>query len=96
MNIYNVSLDAGLKRVFSHYISKEELILTEMPSIIPVYNTNTAHLNTLPADNHYLFTNTYRYKHIVVVDFDEYITPKQNNTYLQLVDILNQKHKNKF
>ena len=94
-NIYNVSLDAGLKRVFSHYISNEELIVNEMPSIIPVYNLDTAHLNTLPADNHCLFTNMYRYKHIVVVDFDEYITPKQNNTYSQLVDILDKKHKDK-
>ena len=94
-NIYNVSLDAGLKRVFTHYISNEELILNEMPSIIPVYNLDTAHLNTLPADNHCLFTNMYRYKHIVVVDFDEYITLKQNYTYSQMVDILNKKHKNK-
>ena len=94
-NIYNVSLDAGLERVFAHYLSNGELILHEMPSIIPRYDSVAAYLNTLPANNHCLFTNMYRYKHIVVVDFDEYITPKQNSSYSQLVDILNKTHENK-
>ena len=94
-NIYNVSLDANIKSVFTYYISKKELILNEMPSIIPRYDHIAAHLNTLPVDNHCLFTNMYRYKQIVVVDFDEFITPKQNITYSQLIDKLNAKHKNK-
>ena len=94
-NIYNVSLEANLKRVFSHYISNKELIVNEMPPIIPRYDYVTAHFNTLPANNHCLFRNMYRYKYFVVVDFDEYITPKQNNTYSQLVDILNTKYNNK-
>ena len=94
-SIYNVSIDASMNKVFAHYLSNKELIVHEMPPIVPRYDDIAAYLNTLPAENHCLFTNMYRYKHIVVIDFDEYITPKQNNTYSQLVGILNKSYNNK-
>ena len=94
-NIYNVSLAPSLKKVFSHYILNKELTVHEMPSVIPRYDDAAAYLNTLPANNHCLLTNMYRYKHMVVVDFDEFITPRKNVTYPQLVDILNQKNRNR-
>ena len=91
-NIYNVSLDESMGSVLQYYISSGDLILHHMSPIIPTTDDLTAYMNSLPILNHCLFTNMYRYEHIVIVDFDEFITPKgkKNTTYPQLVKYINE------
>ena len=96
-NIYNVSLSTNMNQVFRYYTSTKELVLNHMSPVIPNSGYVGAHLNTMPVLNHCLLKNMYRYQYIVVVDFDEYITPKSANihNYTQLMSMLDQKYNHK-
>ena len=93
-NIYNVSMDDSIVPVLQYYISSGDLILHNISPIIPTTDDLTAYMNSLPVLNHCLFTNMYRYEHVVIVDFDEFITPKgkQTKTYTELISVINQKY----
>ena len=94
-NLYNVSMSGSMKKVLGYYTSANDLILHQMPPVIPRYGEVTGYLNTLPSLNHCFFSNMYRYKHVVIVDFDEFITPKKEMTYAQLVKEIQKTNKGK-
>ena len=93
-NIYNVSMSASMNDVLQYYISTGDLILRHMSPIIPTDDDWTAYMNSLPTLNHCFFTNMYRYEHVVIVDFDEFITPKGERTlnYPELLTNIKKKH----
>ena len=91
-NIYNVSMSESMKDVLQYYTSTGDLTLHHMSPIIPKNDDLTAYMNSLPTLNHCFFSNMYRYKHVVIVDFDEFITPKEDRdiNYSVLVDTIKQ------
>ena len=94
-NIYNVSVSSSMKDVFRYYTSTGDLILHHMPPIIPKDDPLTVYMNSLPTLNHCFLTNMYRYEHVMVVDLDEFITPKgsEDMNYTVLVKNMKQKYK---
>ena len=94
-NIYNVSVSSSMKEVLQYYTSTGDLTLHHMSPIIPKSDDWTTYMNSLPTLNHCFFTNMYRYEHVIIVDLDEFITPKgsENINYTILVHNIKQKYK---
>ena len=94
-NIYNVSLSSSMQEVLQYYTSTGDLTLHHMSPIIPKSDDWTAYMNSLPTLNHCFFTNMYRYEHVMIIDLDEFITPKgsEDINYTVLVQNIKQKYK---
>ena len=92
-NIYNVSMHSSMQKVLQHYVSEGVLNLHHMPPIIPNDDALTAYMNSLPSLNHCLYTNMYRYKYLVIVDFDEFIIPKGKHVF-NYTDLMKRLHTN--
>lgn len=92
-NLYNASLEPGLERVLKYYDDNGMLRLWHMPPVKPEYTIKGADLNSPAAYNDCMLRNMYRYRFIVVLDFDEVIIPNKRCNYTQLLIKIDQNKK---
>lgn len=88
-NIYNTSIKPGIEDVFKYYSDKGMLKLRQMPPVKPDYTFKGGYLNSPASYNDCMLRNMYRYRYIVVIDFDEIIIPNKQCNYTELLRKIN-------
>ena len=88
VNIYTNKVDSDSMAVLSHYNRSGFVVLRELPSILPDSTEATILLNMSPSLNDCLYRNLYRYKKIIVTDFDEMIVPRTHGNYSALISAI--------
>ena len=83
--VYNNSLSTNAQAVFSHYANTDFLELRQSHNFMSDYGETTFHLHSSPVINDCMYRNMYRYKHIAILDFDEFMVPHANFTLLELI-----------
>ena len=89
VTIYNNSLAAESIRVFQHYQKEGFVDFRNAPDVMPDAGESTKWLNMAPVINDCMYRNLYRYKKILVTDLDEFITPRINQNYQQMINAIN-------
>ena len=85
INIYNATLSETMKPVFSYYENKGVLRVHQMAPPVEQLDEKAAKLGSHASLNDCMYRNMYKYKLIVVVDFDEVIVPRQHANYSELI-----------
>ena len=80
-NVYNASLSDDVTAVFGYYEELGVLRVHQMPPPVPDYSKRGAKLGSPASLNDCMLRNAYRFRHMVVIDFDEIIVPKQHDNY---------------
>ena len=88
INVYDSHINAAARQVLEHY---QEENLVRLHQSAPPLNTwckwcqKLAAISTL---NDCLYRNMYKYKHLMVIDFDEFLIPNEVNTIPALISFL--------
>lgn len=95
INVYNATLNlsAATNDVLAFYQRTGLLRVFQMPPPVNGTDIDAVKLASPASLNDCLMRNMYRYRHTVVVDFDEVILPRIHLTYSDLVLALNRVHR---
>ena len=85
VTVYNSSLNAEALNVLKHYTMEGFVDLRGMPIAVMEDGEGSFLLNMSPSLNDCMYSNLYRYKRIVVTDFDEMIVPAMHSNYSELL-----------
>ena len=82
---------------FQYYITKGWINLYQMPAPLPppagghyIRTYEQAHVTNL---NDCMYRNMYRYKYVVTVDFDEFVTPSNHTNYHDMMTAIDKRMK---
>ena len=92
VNAYNQSLDDATSRIFLHY-AKEGFV--NFRQTRPFWNaTGKTYVqpHKTPTINDCIYRNMYRYKKILVIDYDEVILPRMHKNFKDMLQAIDQDH----
>ena len=84
-NIYNGSISSDMNIVFNPYIEKGILRVFPMPPPINDFSKKGVKLGSPASLNDCMMRNWYRYKYIILLDFDEFIIPRMHSNYTSML-----------
>ena len=93
INIYNGSMPQNMRPLFKYYEEQGLLRLHQMPP--PHFNYNESGIRVaMPAStNDCMLRYMYRYKYIIVIDFDEVIMPRLDENYHDMLARIDKDYK---
>lgn len=84
-NIYDGNISANMTSVFDYYVNKGWLRVFSMPPPVADFSVKGVKLSSPASLNDCMLRNMYRYRYIVVIDFDEVIVPRLHQNYTELL-----------
>ena len=91
VGIYNNTLDQKTASLFQHYDKTGFVDFRQSWNFIPDPGSLTSHLHWSPVINDCMYRFMYSYHHIIVMDLDEVIIPKNVANYSQLLKQIDEK-----
>ncbi len=88
-NVYNGDLQPNLHDVFDYYTTKGILHIRPMPPPVDEKTVAAVKLSSPASLNDCMLTNMYRYRFIVVIDFDEFLVPRNHSGLSDLIAHIN-------
>ena len=87
INVYHVNMTAETLRVLRHFEENDTILrLHELPTVPQYESTRSGNKIGSPISlNDCMYRNTYRYRWVIVVDFDEVIVPRKQTNYSAMV-----------
>ena len=94
INVYHVALSNTTLGILQYYVQKGIVRLQSIPSV-PHYekNRNGNKIGSPISLNDCMYRNMYKYKWVVVIDFDEIIIPKKDNNYADMLKTIDKDEK---
>jgi hypothetical protein len=92
VNIYNGTITSESVELFNMY-KPSGLRVFNMPPPKPYYTRKGAKMSSPASLNDCMLRNMYRYRYIIVVDFDEFITPVNHLNYSSMLQSIDKYHK---
>lgn len=92
INIYNSSLANTSMQVLQSYVEEGIVVIREAPPPIQDWSYWPKKLSVIAALNDCLYRNMYRYRYVIVTDFDEFIIPSRHYNYADLFRNMNREH----
>ena len=81
INVYNGSMSTAMTPVFEYYEHTGVLRVHQMPPPTSDFGSRGTKLSSPASLNDCMLRNMYRYKYIIVIDFDEIIVPREHTNY---------------
>ena len=88
--VYNNSLAHQSLKVLEHYAKTDYLDLRQSHNFLSDRGEQTFHLHMSPVINDCMYRYMYRYKHIMVIDFDEVIVPHLGDSLVEVLRAIEQ------
>ncbi|ELU14600.1 hypothetical protein CAPTEDRAFT_211035 [Capitella teleta] len=85
INIYDAGM-TNMTKVFDYYKQQGLLRVFNMPPALNFTTYHTIKLSSPASLNDCMLRNTYRYRFMLVIDFDEFIVPRLHNNYSAMLD----------
>ena len=92
-NIYNGSMHQNLRPLFKYYEDQGLVRLHQMPPPQFDYSKMGVKLSMPASLNDCMLRNMYRYKYIIIVDFDEVIVPRLDENYHDMLARIDKDYK---
>ena len=93
INIYNGSMHQNMRPLFKYYEDQGLVRLHQMPPPQFDYSKMGAKLSSPASLNDCMLRYMYRYKYIIVIDFDEIIVPRLDENYHDMLARIDKEHK---
>ena len=93
VHIYNGTLDPGLNTLFQMYRKENRLFVHSMPPPKDIATKMGSKLASPASINDCMLRFMYRYRYILVIDFDEIIIPRKSRNLHDLIISANRHHK---
>jgi hypothetical protein len=87
-NIYNGSISSNMSSVFKYYSDRDVLRVFPMPPPINEFSERGAKLGSPASLNDCMMRNWYRYRYMIVIDFDEVIIPGSHDNYTSMLSAI--------
>ena len=81
VNIYNGTLSSSMDKVFRYYQREGILKIRQMPPPVDVFSREGSKLGSPASLNDCMLRNMYRYRFVVLLDFDEIIVPNSKDYF---------------
>ena len=92
-NIYDGNISANMTPVFDYYVGKGLLRVFAMPPPVADFSVKGIKLSSPASLNDCMLRNMYRYRYIVVIDFDEAIVPRIQRNYTELLKAIDRQER---
>ncbi|KAG8191806.1 hypothetical protein JTE90_022799 [Oedothorax gibbosus] len=90
---YNHTIGPNVDALLRNYMSQK--VVTVLPWNLPVLSQKEIRTEAIFTSlNECVFRTMYLYKYVVLLDFDEYIIPREHDNYLDMIHQLEEDHKN--
>lgn len=83
-NVYDANM-TGMSDVFDYYSTRGLLRVFRTPPAVNLLDLGGVKLGSVVALNDCMMRNLYRYRMIIVIDFDEFIIPRIHNDYSSML-----------
>ncbi len=93
INVYPCNMSASSMEVLEYFQSQGILRIFPMPPPRAGHTRDGVKVGSPASINDCLWRNMYRYKYAVIIDFDEIIVPKVTDTYHEMLDYIDVKHR---
>ena len=92
-NIYDGDISGDMDEVFQYYTRLGWLRVHKMPPAVDEISYGAVKLSSPASLNDCMLRNVYRYRYMIVIDFDEFIVPKVKLNYHDLLEEINKENK---
>ena len=93
IHVYNGTVTKSVIEIFGMYVKEKKLFIHEMPPAVKSWTQKGAELGSPASLNDCMLRYMYRYRYIVVVDFDEVIMPRKATNYHDMLTHINKEHR---
>ena len=93
INVYPCNMSATSMKVLEYLQSQGLLRIFPIPPPQAGHTRDGVKVGSPASINDCLWRNMYRYKYAVIIDFDEIIVPKMTETYREMLDYIDVKHR---
>ena len=93
INVYVSSVANRTLDIFRFYSKLGIMVIHDAPPPILEYNLWPRKLAVIASFNDCLYRNMYRYRHLIIIDFDEIIIPRHHYTYPAMLAGITKFHK---
>ena len=93
INIYDGNISSNMSKVFDYYVNKGLLRVYSMPPPVMDFSVKGVKLSSPASLNDCMLRNMYRYRYVVIIDFDEVIVPRQQLNYTDLLKAIDKQQR---
>ncbi len=92
ISIYNNSISDRNMKVIKHYHDANFIMFNQLPNVTEDKGDETLFLNKEVSIMDCLYRNIYKYRYIIVAEFDKTIVPHKHMDYEEMLEYINDEH----
>ncbi len=93
INIYNATISQKYDSLLKYYQDQGLVVVHQMPPPVNMFTKSGAKMGSPASLNDCMLKNMYRYRYMIVIDFDEIIVPKMHVNYTTMLSYIDRIYK---